>query len=223
MKIILVICAALSLLLVGVSAGASQKPLPNVVLSVSEDAEDVVDLFLKNDWADAQTLVNNISKNEADIESEMNRNHMPHSCADEFNYFVFRLKELARKKQQPVMASLAANQITALLIDLQDHYTYIVPLEISRMDYLGREIILLARMPDNYGLLDKRISQLRQMWDTFKPDVKRRNGDKIAAQVDHVIGDFQKSASQEQMTNAGSRILDLVDRLETLFTEHPGG
>ena len=67
-----------------------------------------------------------------------------------------------------MLAALTANQITALLIDLQRFYFQKTPLEIARLDYLGREIVLLAQVPNTYGLLGRRISELAETWDRFK-------------------------------------------------------
>jgi hypothetical protein len=82
------------------------------------------------------------------------------------------LRDISNERKQPILAALSANQITALLIDLHSFYAQTTPLDIARMDYLGREIILLAQVQNNYGLLGRRISELAGIWDKFKPAIQ---------------------------------------------------
>ena len=87
------------------------------------------------------------------------------------------------------------------------------------MDYLGREIVLLADVPDDFGLLARRVAQLEQTWNHVKPAVIKRNGDKAAAEVDQVISAIKQKPSHQQLVKEANRILDLVDTLEGLFNK----
>lgn len=202
-----------------VFAQGPQRPLPKELHSVSEKAEDLIDFYLKKDWAGAQAAVDSISQNEADVINAIEKNKMGASVADVFSYLVFRSKKLSYAKERPIEAALAANQITSQLIDLQRFYAHTTPLEIARMDYLGREIVLLAKVPDDFGLLDRRIVQLEQTWNQVKPVVMKRNGDKVAAEVDRVISAIKQKPSRRQLVKEADRILDLVDALEGLFSK----
>jgi hypothetical protein len=101
-----------------VFAQGPQRPLPKDLHSVSEKAEDIIGLYLKNDWASAQAAVDSISQDEAGVIKAIKENKMGASAADVFSYLVFRSKELSHAKDRPIEAALVANQITSQLIDL---------------------------------------------------------------------------------------------------------
>jgi hypothetical protein len=87
------------------------------------------------------------------------------------------------------------------------------------MDYLGREIVLLAQVSDDFGLLDRRIAQIEQTWNQVRPVVMKRSGDKVAAEVDQVISAIKQKPSRQQLVKEANHILDLVDALEGLFNK----
>ena len=201
-------------------AQSSQEKLPAGIFIVSEKAEDIIDLYVKKDWSGAQRLVTEISQQQEEVEREMRRQKLPDATIDLFGYLMYRLQDLSRQKAQPILAALAANQITAVLIDLQRFYFQKTPLEIARLDYLGREIVLLAQVPNTYGLLGSRISELAETWDRFKPAIqaqKAPKGEEVAAQVDQVIAALKRATAKEHVIKSGKTILDLVDRLEALY------
>jgi hypothetical protein len=201
-------------------AQSPQEKLPAGVFFVSEKTGDIIDLFVNKDWTGAQRLITEISRQQEEVEREMRRQQLPDATVDLFGYLVYRLEDLSSQKQQPIVAALTANQITALLIDLQRFYFQKTPLEIARLDYLGREIVLLAQVPSTYGLLGRRISELAETWDRFKPAVqgqKAPKGKEVAAQVDQVISALKRGTTKEQIIKTGKTILDLVDRLEALY------
>ncbi len=201
-------------------AQGPQEKLPAGVFFVSEKAEDIIDLYAKKDWTGAQRLITEISRQQEEVEREMRRQQLPDATVDLFGYLVYRLEDLSSQKQQPIVAALTANQITALLIDLQRFYFQKTPLEIARLDYLGREIVLLAQVPSTYGLLGRRISKLAEIWEGFKPAIqaqKAPKGKEVAVQVDQVIGALKRETIKEQIVKTGKIILDLVDRMEALY------
>jgi hypothetical protein len=205
-----------SLMFSWVSEG-SQEKLPEAVHIAAEKAEDVIDFFLAGDWKSAGGLVDGIGSAEAEIEKTMNDNRMPASSAYELGYLIFQMKELVQEKTRPVQAALVSNQLTALLTDLQGYYAHSAPLEIAWMDYLGREIVLLAKEQDDYGLLEKRVSELGRTWDKIRAEVKSRDGKEASDRVDEVLSELKGKASRTQMMKNGNRVLDLVDELEALF------
>lgn len=203
--------------------GFAQSPREKVqegVFFVAEKAEDVIDLYLKKDWTGAQGIVDKIAQHQGEVEQEMRRNQLPDSTIDLFSYLMFRLQDLSKERKNPIQAALAANQITALLIELQRFYAPKAPLEIARMDYLGRGIVLLAQVSSNYGLLDKRISELAGTWDKFKPAIQTKKipkGEEVASQVTQVITALKSGGTNSQMIKNGKHILNLVDKLEALY------
>jgi len=196
------------------SSAQSVKLLPENVHFVAEKGEDVIDYFLKGDWMHAQQIVNSMSMKEKSVVSFMQDNQMPASSVDDFYYFMFRLNALIQQKGNRIQPALVANQITNLLIDIQGHYVHNVPLQVAQMDYLGREIMLLTQVKDDYGLLNRRIAELDKVWKSLQQVVLDKGGNKVAKQVNQVINELQKNVSRQRMIKKDNNILDLVDELE---------
>ena len=216
MKIYLGIASILVALFLSASAKSST-PLPDDAHFVAEKAEDVIDYFLKGNWTGAQAIVDGMGFKEKSVVAILQDNQVSASSIDGFCYFMFRLKTLTQQKKEPIQAALVANQITNLLIDLHQHYAHQVPLQVARMDYLGREVVLLAQLSNDYGLLNRRIAELDRVWKSLRKVILKKGGKKVVSQVDHVINEMQKGVSGQQMIKQGNTILDLVDELEALF------
>jgi hypothetical protein len=220
MKRILLYWLALAALGTVVFAQSQPQQPPQGVVFVAEKAEDVIDLFLKQDWTAAAALVNNLSQHQEEIIQEMRKNKMPASSEDLWGYLLFELHNLITARRDPIQAALAANQVTALLIDLQRYYHQATPIEIAWMDYLGREVVLLSKVPKSYGLLKNRMAELAPIWEKLRPGVQARKGPQgpgVAAQVSQTVAALQKGGTNGQVAKDGQRILDLVDQLEALY------
>jgi hypothetical protein len=211
------ICLLLLGFLIVSVANSEQNQLPKEVSLVTENAKNVIDLLLKKDWGGAQPLVESIVQNESRIEQEMQQNHFPPSVTYQYYYLVYRLQELLNDEKQPIQTALVANQIIAMMINLEALYAHLAPVQIAEMDYLGREIVLEAQVPNDYGLLKKRISQLEQTWNILRPSILDRNGKNVADQIDPIITDLKKEPPNAQTVDDGNHILALVDKLENLF------
>jgi hypothetical protein len=200
-------------------AGAQENksPLPADLAYVAEKAEDIIDYYQGGEWTNAQAIVDSMSAREESVEAELRADNLPSSSAYLFDYFLFELRELSRQQTQSLQAAITANQITALLIDAQSHYAHRAPLEISWMDYLGREITLLAQYPDDKMTLHHRITELEDTWTKIESDVNEHGGSSVALEVDAEISKLMVTDSRPEMITHANRILELVDELETLF------
>ncbi len=183
----------------------------------SENAARIVELYLTGDWVAAQALVDSIGLSSAGVVEAMRAREMTQSARDLYRYLVYRLTALSRDRADPVQAALVANQISAVLIDLEAGEDRGYPEALDRMAYLGREIILLAQSQGDYGLMNARLAQLERTWVDFRPEILKRNAESLAAQVDQVIADLRERGPDVRMINGGNRILDLVREMRVLY------
>lgn len=195
----------------------SQNPLPKSVRAFADYAEDVIDLFLQDDWTGAQSLVDSLSARKNSIEQEMHRQEMPASTASVLDYLVFRLQDMSQRKSSALQAAQVANQITVLLIDLEDHYTHATPVQVAWMDYLGRELVLLYTYKNETSLGKQRIGQLTDVWRQVQPDILAKGGDQAASEIDQILKNLNDRPSPAEIIVDGKRLLDLVDELEALY------
>ena len=136
---------------------------------------------------------------------------------DLYDYLLFQLSLLTGEQKEPLQAALVANQITRMMIELEGNYVHSAPMQVPLMDYLGRELIILAKMPDDYGLLQKRENELEKNWSNLRPQIMLRNGQALANKVDQTIARIKAASNRQEIEQEGNVILDLVDEIENLF------
>jgi hypothetical protein len=210
-----------TLIVMGLSvAGLADKPpmrVPHAVDYVAEKAEDIIDYLQTGDWAKADTIVDSIASNRFAIDSLIQLNKMPQSSADIFDYLMFRLKAMIQSKADSIQAALAANQVTDLMIDLRINYQEAVPVQVNRLDYLGREIVFLAESANAADLINWRIKQLDHNWQEIRPDIINQGGADAAANMDDALKGLTSKLPSKNLVEIGNVILDLVDELEALY------
>ncbi|MHB9029106.1 MAG: hypothetical protein ACYC9O_10075 [Candidatus Latescibacterota bacterium] len=205
-----------AILLIAFSGCVRERPRQGFFLP-PDKAGSLVDYYLTGDWVAAQTTVDSIGVYEGEVLAAMGDHELPQSTRDTFSFLVFRLKSLSQERKEPIRAALVANQISGMLIDLENFYERRYPESLDRMSYLGREIVLLAQEPSDYGLMNTRLTQLEQTWAALRPEIVERNGGSLAAQVDQVISDLKQRISPVRMVNGGNRILDLAREMKVLY------
>jgi hypothetical protein len=213
------------LIILFISVGAIQllfaqpapRPLPTEIYFVAEKSEDVIDFYLQNNWASAQSLVDSISASQDSIKNYFHQNRMPRMVPDLYDYFVFQLAFLTSERQEPLQAALAANQITRIMIELEGNYVHSVPMQVTLMDYLGRELVILAKLPEDYGMLQRREDELEKNWSNLRPQILLRNGQALAIKVDQTIDRIKETTDHQKIEQEGNVVLDLVDEIESLF------
>jgi hypothetical protein len=200
--------------------------LPAPLAATAEDAESLVELFLARDWHHALPLVDEIQHTQPDLIKLMREHRMPEATVDALRASSARMQQLAATEQQPLTAAAAANQITGITAELQSHYPGPVPASVARMDYLGREVVLLTRRQDQGAALAERKSELQQRWRQLAPRVAERSGGgvdgkELAAAMDRAVAGLQRDQSAHTLETDANRVLELVDALETLFVHAP--
>jgi hypothetical protein len=198
-------------------AQSAPRPLPTEIYLVAEKSEDVIDFYLQNNWSSAQVLVDSLRASQDSIKNYFYQNRMPRMVSDLYDYLIFQLAFLTGEKQGPLRAALAANQITRIMIELEGDYVHSVPVQVPLMDYLGRELIILAKFPEDYGMLPRRLDELEKNWSNLRPQILLRNGQALAIKVDQTIDQIKETTDHQKIEQAGKVILDLVDEIENLF------
>lgn len=211
--------AGLLVLLAAAGSGA-QDPVavPESVVSAEEDAEDIIDFLLAGDWAQSRAIADSIVACSPSIAQTMETQGIPLSTIDGFSYFVQRLRDLSSRSAEPVWAAITANQITGILIDLEGHDASVPPRGIAWLDYLGREVVLWARVAAGETVLPERLMQIDATWATLEPQIRERSGGPaVAADVERTLAAMHGSTARKALIEQGMRLLDLVDEMEALY------
>ncbi len=196
--------------------GRAQQALTrdDIVFLVGEATEALIDDYLAGNWVDADAQADSIVVKQSDVLDAMSDAGAPPATLDLFSYLVYRLGDLTWNRAEPVQAALVANQITAQLIDLDRRMVTAPQLATARMDYLGREVLLLSQVDDDRGLLSRRIDELTSTWSAVAPAIVEAGGAELVDRMDDRLVRLREHLTKATLTQVASEILDLVDELE---------
>lgn len=185
------------------------------VAVIAQQAGKAVGLYLQNDWRAARASVGRIVDRTAEMEDRIIRQKLPVSTLRVYNSLQFQLQQLTDRASQPLQAALVANQISALAIDVDRPKLTPLQYRLASIAYLAREIALLPRFPDDYGLLKRRMTELQRQWSRAKPLVVKRDGTGLAGRMDTLMANLPHLRANAKIIAAANAVLSALNPLES--------
>ncbi len=193
----------------------SQNKGQQILQSLGDHAEDMVDFFQSDDYAKTDSIYI-VMRNEAvalDRLSDMTKAEKHVLLSITASLSTIR-KSIQTKNA--MSGALASNQLTENVMQLV-HFPNSTAKAVARMDYLGREIILLNKESDvkNARLLKIRRNDIDTTWQGIRRVVlKNVKNTELVSRVDEVVGKIIKVLAIKTQIREGTKLLDLVDELE---------
>ena len=94
-------------------------------------------------------------------------------------------------------------------------YKLSVPVEVTRLDYYGRELEVWAQAQDAYKL-QVTAREMRPEWDALRPSIEAKSATE-ANTFDALIARVESAKTPADYTRVATPVLDEVDNLEKLF------
>ena len=195
---------------------ATLVPVPDALASLEAGAEDVIDLVPDGAWAKIarevsamRTTWDGFRTTAASVDTSM---------ADRIDRALSSLTDAAKAKTGPGTTQ-AANDLSAPLIELLAHYALGHPVQIGRLDVIGRQIVIAADARD-LAAAGALVAAARGEWAAVRADVVARDGTKVAAQSDAVLDALQRAVDARDATTVSRKateLLELVDAMEGLY------
>lgn len=111
----------------------------------------------------------------------------------------------------------AANDMTRVAAEISRQFNPQVPVEVTLLDYDGRELELWSE-EGNTAKLNETRTRLQQTWNAVRPALVAKGGTTEATQFDALVTQLTKAKTAKDFTATAKPILDSVDLLETVFT-----
>ena len=109
------------------------------------------------------------------------------------------------------------NQMTRLTIEMSAAYAQPIPVEVSLLDYFGRELQVWAIAGDK-AHLNSTLNALDATWNKVRPQVvARKGGAKAAQSFDAMVTRAKAAQSPNGVVQVAAPLLEEVDRLENVF------
>jgi len=191
---------------------ASSTDVPGPLVLLESVAEDIGDEAAKGNWSKAATLVDKASKNLSAVGPRVN------------NAIVERARgHLAEAKKaiegrRSLEAQLAANELSADVVEIFNGYHPIVPVDVMRLDVLLRRVQLegLANAPER---ATAPLDQARATWTRLRAQPLLRETP-AARSFEHQLRQVEKAASRgdpKSLAQTAEAALEGVDALEHVF------
>ena len=127
-----------------------------------------------------------------------------------------RALNAAVHSQNREQGMLNANEIVMISGELSEPFTPQVPVEVTRLDYDGRQMKIWAesRKSDKFQAT---VSDMRDTWNILRPTVLKNGGSAEAKRFDHVVLLWQAATSVPQFNKLADSELQEVAKLEQFF------
>lgn len=122
---------------------------------------------------------------------------------------------ITRRDRRAVMH--IANELTRQAAEMMRPYSPGVPVDVTLLDFYGREIEMAAEENDPSRLQSTRES-ITSIWSSLRESVTKRGGEATAVRFDSVVEKLAQARTAEEFGATATPILDEVDALESVFS-----
>ena len=190
------------------SAGAS---VPKSVFDAGEYGENIYDYAKVNDWQRAgdklAALKDAVRKVRADVKNQS-------ATVDRLDAEAAALDGAVTAKDRQA-AMRTANQVTRDVAEMTTAYKLSVPVEVSKLDYCGRELEIWAEAKDT-NKLQATVREMRRTWNALRPSVESIRGAE-AKKFDGLVVQVEAAKAPADYSRLAKVVLDEVDNLEKVF------
>jgi hypothetical protein len=215
--IIAIGCTVLSIPVVAQAQPLSPQhsPVPAAVTDTGEYAENIYDAAKDGKWKDASPKLAALKTSAQQLQKQAPGNQ---ALQAQIQSSIHQLDTTIAVQDQ-VRTMREANLITRDAAELTGLFHPIVPIQISYLDYYGRQLEIGAKTGD-LPQLKRAANDLAKTWQQLRPAVVQHGGTEQAARWDKMVRQIQSADKASDYNKLAETELEEVDHLETLF-EHP--
>jgi hypothetical protein len=193
------------------SAVTKTESAPTSLSNAGEYGENVYDYAKANDWKNADVKVAALRDAIKNVRTDVKKQG---AAVDRLDTNVAALdRAVTAKDRQAAMRE--ANQVTFDVADMTAAYKLSVPVEVTRLDYYGRELEVWAQAQDAKKL-QATARELRRTWDSLRPAVEAHKATE-AKKFDALVAQVESAKTFADYARAATPVLNEVDNLEKLF------
>jgi hypothetical protein len=185
--------------------------VPASLANAGEYGENIYDYAKANDWkntdAKLAVLKDAIKQVRAEVKNQS-------AAVDRLDANVAALdRAVAAKDRQATTGE--ANQVTLSVANMTTAYKLSVPVEVTKLDYYGRELEVWAQAKDA-NKLQATARELRQTWDSLRPTIAAKRATE-AKKFEALVARVEAAKTPADYARVATPVLNEVDNLEKLF------
>jgi hypothetical protein len=193
------------------SALTTEESVPTSLADAGEYGENVYDFAKANDWKNADIKLAALKSSVKNVRTDVKNKS---AALDHFEAQVAALdRAVTAKDRQAAMRE--ANQVTREVADMTTAYKLTVPVEVTKLDYYGRELEVSAQARDA-NRLQATAREMRQTWDSLRPSIQAHSATE-AKTFEALVAQVESANKPADYARLATHVLNEVDNLEKLF------
>jgi hypothetical protein len=179
--------------------------------NAGEYGENVYDYAKANDWKNAGVKIAALRDAVRNVRADIKDKGAVINQLDEKVATLDR----AVTARDKLSAMREANQVTLDVANMTTAYKLSVPVEVTRLDFYGRELEVWAQARDA-NKLQATASEMRREWSALRPSVEAQSAIETK-KIDALVAKVDSAKTPADYAHASTPVLDEVDNLEKLF------
>jgi len=193
------------------TAGTTQESPPASLANAGEYGENIYDFAKANDWKNAAVKLAALKDAVKQVHTDVKNQSAAVERLDTDAAAVDRA--VTAKDRQAAMQE--ANQVTLDVANMTTAYKLSVPIEVTKLDYYGRELEVWAQVKDATKL-QTTAHEMRRTWDSLRPTIAAKSATE-AKKFDALVAQVDAAKTPADYTRVAMPVLNEVDNLEKLF------
>jgi hypothetical protein len=193
------------------TAVTTAEGVPASLANAGEYGENVYDYAKANDWKNADVKLAALRAAAKQVSTDVKNDS---AAVDRLAENVAALDRAVSSKDRQVTMR-EANQVTLEVANMTTAYKLSVPVEVTKLDYYGRELEVWAQAKDA-NKLQATAGEMRRTWDALRPSVEAHSI-KEAKKFDALVAQVESAKTPADYARAATPVLNEVDNLEKLF------
>ena len=185
--------------------------VPASLANAGEYGENIYDYAKANDWKNAGVKLAALKDAVKSVRTEAKSQT---AAVDRLDANVATLDRAVAAKDRPATMR-EANQVTLAVADMSTSYKLGVPVEVTKLDYYGRELEIWAEAQDA-NKLQATAREMRQTWDRLRPSIETHS-EPETKKFDALVAQVESAKTPADYARVATPVLDEVDNLEKLF------
>jgi hypothetical protein len=203
----------------GTNTKAGKKRVPDLLNTIEEATEDIIDIVPGGRWDDIGKDARNIDTAWSGYKREAVADGARASLVARLDESLTDLLAGAEAEKGPETAQ-AANDVSAVAVELYGLYDVPRPVDIGRLDVVGRQIVLDVERGE-LGAAGAQVRKVTSIWDRgLRDDVLAHKGRVVADHTDATLDTMKRAVASgdgRTLVTQANVFLELVDDMERLY------
>lgn len=194
-------------------------PVPNEIDVINSNAKAIMDNIRAGNWQDATNNLILIQSNMNELIPKLNEASVLVGIIVRMKLELSYLDQTINQKNADLAIS-QANRITLYIADILDYFNVIVPTDVNRLGFFGRQILINAQK-NLWDDVNINYMQFQKIWERLKPQLDPKFSEDINDFNDTVndLAESIKNKDYQATIDDSNILLDKLDVYEADFRQ----